>query len=103
MVLASSQSIPPAEIIEAGAKGGSEKMSLQVAKTFRETFSEYDLNVIYHFKLEAETRGQKRQFVKAVRRNYGGSPPMLVKDTIRKIVQLTEGEFDALMSSIHVH
>lgn len=77
-------------------------MSLQVTETFRETFNEYDLSVIYHFKLEVEARGQKRQFVKAIRRNYGGSPPMLVQDTVRKIIQLTDDEFDELMDSIHI-
>ena len=75
-------------------------MSLQVAETFREAFNEYDLSVVHHFK--GETRVNKRQFIKGIRRNYGGSPPAPVNDTIRKITHLTDSEFDELLDSIRM-
>jgi len=77
-------------------------MSLQVAETFREAFNDYDLSVIHHFKIEGETRVNKRQFVKVIRRNYDGSPPAPVNDTIRKITHLTDSEFNELMDSIRM-
>ena len=74
-------------------------MPLQVAEIFKETFNDYDLSVIHHFKTESQT---SVQFVQALRESYAGSPPAPVRGTIAKIKRLTDREFDELMASIRM-
>ena len=74
-------------------------MPLQVAEIFKETFNEYDLSVIHHFKAENQT---SVQFVQALRESYAGSLPGPLRGTIAKIKRLTDSEFDELMGSVRI-
>jgi|RhiMetdeSRZDD1v2_1073273.scaffolds.fasta_scaffold149461_2 hypothetical protein len=77
-------------------------MALQVAPVFKGAFNEYDLSVIHHFKGQVQKRVNKQQFVRAIRKSYGGSPPHPVRDTIGKMMLLTDVEFDDLIGSIRI-